>query len=111
MERFVEVLGTLYSIESSNKVDDTNLENLDGYCDSSIKKIVIDTFKNYEGHPSALENLDDYEKTVIRHELIHAFLFESGLSSNSWAKDEEIVDWIALQFPKMMKAFAQCNAI
>ena len=111
MEMFVDVLGTLYSIEHSNKVDDVSLENFDGYCDSSIKKIIIDTFKNYEGQPNALENLNEYEKQVIRHELVHAFLFESGLSSNSWAKDEEIVDWIALQFPKLLKAFKQCGAI
>ena len=37
-------------------------------------------------------------KKVIRHELVHAFLFESGLSVNSWADNEEIVDWIAIQF-------------
>lgn len=107
----VGVLGTMYSIEQSNKVDDISLDHMDGYCDTSTKTIVIDTFKNYEGQPDSLGNLDEYEKKVIRHELIHAFLFESGLSNNSWAKDEEIVDWIACQFPKMLKAFEQCDAI
>lgn len=97
-----DVLGTAYSIEYSNKVDDTNLENMDGYCDTTCKRIVIDTFKDF---PGSKQNLEDYEKQVIRHELIHAFLFESGLDNSSWAKDEEIVDWIAIQFPKMLKAF------
>ena len=107
----VNVLGTKYTIKKSNKVEDLGLEHADGYCDHSTKTIVIDTFKNYEGLPDALGNFNEYEKRVIRHELVHAFLFESGLGVNSWAKDEEIVDWIANQFPKLQDAFAQCNAI
>ena len=104
----VNVLGTEYTIKESNKVEDLNLENSDGYCDHSTKTIVIDTFKN---SPGSLEDLESYKKLVTRHELVHAFLFESGLNGCSWAKDEEIVDWIACQFPKLQEAFAQCNAI
>ena len=105
---FIDVLGTAYSIKQSDKVDDANLENCDGYCDRSIKSIVIDTFNDC---PGSMRNLDGYRKEVIRHELVHAFLFESGLSGNSWAKDEEIVDWIACQFPKLLKAFEDADAI
>ena len=104
----VNVLGTKYTIKESNELADTNLKNNDGYCDHSIKTIVIDTFRV---SPGSLEDLETYKKQVIRHELIHAFLFESGLDGCSWAKDEEIVDWIACQFPKLQHAFAQCNAI
>ena len=107
----VDVLGVNYTVKQSDKVKDLSLENCDGYCDHTTKTIVIDTFKNYQGQPSALENLDDYEKKVIRNELVHAFLFESGLGGCSWAKDEEIVDWIAAQFPKMMKAFESINSL
>ena len=107
----VNVLGVDYTIKKSNRVEDLGLEHADGYCDHSTKTIVIDTFKNYEGLPDALGNFSEYEKKVLRHELVHAFLFESGLSANSWAKDEEIVDWIACQFPKLQSTFAQCNAI
>ena len=107
----VKVLGTEYTIKKSNRVEDLGLDHADGYCDHSTKTIVIDTFKNYEGLPDSLGSFDEHEKKVIRHELVHAFLFESGLSANSWAKDEEIVDWIAHQFPKLKDAFAQCNAI
>ena len=43
------------------------------------------------------EEKDNYTKSCLRHEIAHAFLHESGLSSNSeWAMNEEIVDWIAL---------------
>lgn len=104
----VNVLGTKYTIKESNRIEDQTLENNDGYCDHSIKTIVIDTFKD---SPGSLGDLDSYKKQVIRHELIHAFLFESGLGTSSWAKDEEIVDWIASQFPKLLNAFAECKAI
>jgi hypothetical protein len=104
----VDVLGTQYNIIESDRVKDENLENGDGYCDHSVKSIVIDTFKS---SPGSLEDLDTYRKQVIRHELVHAFLFESGLANCSWANNEEIVDWIAFQFPKMQQVFEQCNAI
>lgn len=104
----VNVLGMEYTIKESNKVADATLESCDGYCDTSTKTIVIDTFQH---SPDSLEDLEAYKKKVTRHELVHAFLYESGLSCNSWAKDEEIVDWIALQFPKLLKAFEQCEAL
>jgi hypothetical protein len=103
----VNVLGTEYLIIKSNPLSDPKLNNNDGYCDHTTKTIVIDTFQETE---TSLGDLDDYEKQVIRHELIHAFLYESGLDGCSWAKNEEIVDWIAVQFPKLQNAFGQCNA-
>ena len=104
----VNVLGIKYTIKESNKVDDLNLENNDGYCDTSTKIIVIDTFKD---SPGSLEDLEQYRKQVIRHELIHAFLYESGLDGNSWARNEEIVDWVALQFPKLLEVFQNTDLI
>ena len=104
----VGVLGTTYTIKESNEIADTKLKDNDGYCDHSTKTIVIDTFQD---SPMSMGDLESYKKQVIRHELVHAFLFESGLDSCSWAKDEEIVDWIACQFPKLQNAFAQSNAI
>ena len=104
----IKVLGVDYEIIESNREDDNNLEDVDGYCDFSVKKIVIDTFKN---RPGSMEDLTEYKKQVIRHELTHAFLHESGLDANSWAGNEEIVDWIAIQFLKMVEAFGKVDAL
>lgn len=104
----IKVLGVDYEIIESNREDDNNLEDADGYCDFSVKKIVIDTFKN---RPGSMEDMTEYKKQVIRHELIHAFLHESGLDANSWAGNEEIVDWIAIQFLKMAEAFGKVDAL
>lgn len=104
----VDVLGTPYKIIESNREEDNGLETADGYCDFSTQKIVIDTFKN---RPGSMEDLTEYKKQVIRHELTHAFLYESGLNANSWASNEEIVDWIAIQFLKMAEAFGKVDAL
>ena len=104
----VDVLGTTYSIEESDKSKDRDLEDSDGYCDFISKSIVINTFKE---EPGNVKDLDNYRKKVLRHELIHAFLYESGLDACSWGIKEEIVDWIALQFPKMMKIFEESKCL
>jgi hypothetical protein len=49
---------------------------------------------------------------TLRHEIIHCFLHESGVwgsssGADSWAMNEEMVDWIAMQFPKILKVFKQ----
>ena len=58
--------------------------------------------------------LDVLYKKTLRHELVHAFLYESGLFNNTnsdWAKNEEVVDWIAIQFEKMLKVFIELQCI
>ena len=104
----VNVLGTDYSIEESDKLNDLNLEGCGGYCDYTVKKIVVDTFIET---PNSVQDLTEFRKQVIRHELVHAFLNESGLNCESWGRNEEIVDWIAYQFPKMLKAFKETDSI
>ena len=49
----------------------------------------------------------------MRHEIVHAFLNESGLSDSSnqynggWAKNEEMVDWLAIQWHKIDEVYKQ----
>ena len=50
-------------------------------------------------------------------EVCFAFFNESGLASSSfgiegpWAKNEEMVDWIALQGPKIYKVWEEAGAL
>lgn len=104
----VNILGTEYQLVISDSVTDKNLKNADGYCDHSVKKCVIDTL---EPELDSLEDLQMRKRHVIRHELIHAFLFESGLGADSWAANEEIVDWMAAQIPKMVAVFREVDAL
>jgi len=104
----VNVLGTPYTIKESTAAEDPKLEQCDGYCDNTIKLCVVEVPR-----PDVLNNADlaTCKKVVLRHELIHAFLSESGLRGSSWATDKEVVDWIAAQFPKLAKAFEEAGAV
>lgn len=102
MEDFkVNILGSDWGVLFRNEEEDKKLENCDGYCDHTIRKIVVD---NWEKNDYTLENIKKHINDTFRHEAVHAFLNESGLMHCSWARNEETVDWIALQMPKMVKA-------
>lgn len=101
----VTVLGTEYQIIRNATVSEYPIleSQADGFCDFSTKKIVISEMKPDD---YSMKNLEIYEEKVIRHELVHAFMYESGLDVNSeWGRDETLIDWIAIQFPKMAKLF------
>lgn len=106
----LNILGTEYEIIRNASIEEyPKLKNCDGYTDQSIKQIVIPEFVKDD---MSEEDLEYYTKKVIRHEIIHAFMYESGLDSNSeYAKNEELIDWIAMQFTKMLEVFIQVGAI
>lgn len=105
----VDVLGTKYSIYYKSPSEDKSLKECDGYCDKSAKKIVVTT-ENID-----LEDFQQYQKQCLRHEIVHAFMFESGLGADWEHKpighEETTVDWIAFQFPKLLKAFEKVGAL
>lgn len=107
----VNILGTEYTIIECGIEDDKNLKDMDGYCDKTTKKIVVST-------PTPDSDLGDwkvYRNKIMRHEIIHAFLFESGLHENfehkQWGHEETFIDWVAVQFPKMFKAFEEAGCL
>ena len=106
----INVLGTQYSLVESSEQETPRLAGIDGFCDTSTKECVVDRLEG-DGQ-NAKANLPEYKKCVARHELIHAFLFESGLDTcRSWARNEEMVDWLAIQFPKLLEAFKAADAL
>lgn len=116
----IDVLGTKYTVKRVNNGQDDYMEKMHfgGYCDSVDKQIVILNLKScpdWEKEPE--ERIRTVEKTTMRHELIHAFLNESGLQHNAfapegaWARNEEMVDWFALQMPKLLKAFKEADCL
>lgn len=108
----VNILGTEYSIELLTKTQDEYLKQVDGYCDKTSKRIVVRVQdENDKKDVSVIDNYDVYLRTMLRHEIIHAFLFESGLHNNfshpAWGHDETMIDWIAVQFPKIQEVMEQ----
>lgn len=109
----VYILGTQYNIKLIPEADDPILKIFEGYTDQTAKKIVV---KLIEKKSDSVQNLADYVKNIMRHELIHAFLFESGLGScaneiDCWSQNEKMVDWFAYQSPKIFKLFQQLNCL
>lgn len=108
----VNVLGTEYAIDILPRSEDKALADMDGYCDDSVKRLVIAGAAADDTRPDQKRDLEAVKKKVLRHEITHAFLCESGLAENSyWAQNEELVDWIAIQGPKLIKAWQEAGAL
>jgi len=105
----VNILGTEYTIQT-DVVDDKYLQDLSGYTDFTTKQIKIADISVDTGYEWS--DLEEYKKNVIRHEINHAFMYESGLDIHSdWGRNEQLIDWLAIQIPKIMKIYTEINAI
>lgn len=116
----VNILGTEYNVKIK-KYDEDEIfakDSVDGYCDIYEKEIVIcemSTYPTFENEP--VSSLNKLMKEILRHEIVHVFLYESGLWDSSakfdgpYAKNEELVDWFALQGTKIYKAWESVGAI
>ena len=116
----VRILGTKYKIETHKISEDRTLMDNQwaGYCGEDSKLIVIADMSEKKFFPDRDEKeLESYRKQVLRHEIVHAFLNESGLSSSTnvpgsgWAKNEEMIDWLAIQSPKIYKVFREVGCL
>ena len=108
----VNILGTEYTILFDIPMEDMP-SDADGCMDCSTKTIKI---AKLETTKESLQNMEAYKKKILRHEIIHAFFYESGLwncsgSSEEWAMDETITDWIAIQSPKLFEAFKAADCL
>ena len=120
MQKKINILGTEYEISTHKISEDVFLKknNFAGYCSEYTKEIVIADMTEEKFFPDMTDlEIEEYRKSVLRHEIVHAFLNESGLSvaangtEGSWAKNEEMVDWIAIQSPKIFKVYTELNII
>lgn len=112
----VNILGSEWEIKIGNVIDYPALsEGIDGFADSSTRTIVVDDMKKSQGDIFSKGNIEEYQKNCIRHEIIHAFMEESGLSGNFEHKqigiEETTVDWFAIQSPKIFKVFKELDLI
>lgn len=116
----VNILGTEYTIEKKEYKDEPAFEKrgIDGYCDGRLRKIV---HCDMVTHPIMKDEPEEFckecEKQTLRHEIIHGFFNESGLMESSaqytggWSQNEEMVDWFAIQSPKIFKVFQELDIL
>jgi hypothetical protein len=120
MMNTINILGTPYTILVKKYAEDEAFERrgIDGYCNGLAKQIVVcdmTTYKGWEHEPS--EDVEISQKQTVRHEIVHAFFYESGLADSSctvngpWATNEEMVDWFSWQGPKIYAAWKEAEAL
>lgn len=116
----ISILGTEYTVTVKKYDEDEafSRQSIGGYCDSYTKQIVVCDISTYNGWEHELpETIAAAQKETTRHEIVHAFLSESGLEDSSinldkaWSKNEEMVDWFALQGPKIYRAWQEAGAV
>lgn len=103
----VNVLGTDYEIKSNEDIYKTLMESQNtGECDMYAKVISISPQEYIIN-----DIREDVRKSVynicMRHEILHAFFHEAGV--DKYSADETLVDFIAMQFPKMKELFEEVD--
>lgn len=113
----VDILGTKYSVEFVDIASDEKLEEMEAYTDFYYKNIIVGRTeqREYFKNESAVK-IKKIQNKILRHEIIHAFLYESGLDCNSnksysWAENEEMVDWFAIQSPKIFEVYSKLDIL
>ena len=106
----IDVLGVEYEIltMSEDKFPKLKTLNANGLAELYDKKLIINE-RSCKPTEETYDNLEAYARKVIRHEIVHAFFHESGLMD--YSNDEMLVDWMALQLPKVLKAFKEADCL
>ena len=110
----INILGTEWNIHIVKEFPEhlkEHEETATGLCNSFDKDIFVKDMSDCD-----CKDKEQLIKNVLRHEVLHAFLFESGLSENAgfsgcWATNEEMVDWFAIQSPKIFKVYLELGII
>jgi hypothetical protein len=112
----VMVLGQKYTIDIKSEKDDPELKSRYGYIFYSARQIVIQNLIEAWTKDPIKYSIAKMRE-ACRHEIIHAFLYESGLHDSSarisdgWATNEEMVDWFAIQSPKIYQAMKEAKCL
>lgn len=96
-ENYLSILGVTYTVKFL-KDKDFPKAGYDGLCNSVSKTILIRLKKD-----KTLQN------EVLRHEIIHAFFHESGLTN--YENDEVLVEWVAMQFLKIKEVIDKSEVL
>ena len=109
----VQILGSEWNVEICPRDADEKLSDMDGYTDWTRKLIVVCDVKPDR---DSVGDMDAYKRKVLRHEIVHAFLFACGLGENAcavdaWATNEEMIDWFAFHGEAIHAAWMDACAI
>lgn len=105
----MKILGETYKFIYVEDIEDNRVPAVSGFTDWTTKTIAVEKTVSDAG---SYGDLKEFDKSISRHEIIHAFLDESGLmNSSEWARNEEMVDWFALQWYKIAEVIKKAEKI
>ena len=113
----VNVMGQEYQIVKASRDQYKQRNIADGWCDAYGKKIYYVDPNTDPEHDSVATSPEELVNHILQHEIVHAFLIESGLAisslvtSGAWAMNEEMVDWIAWNGEKLHKAWKEAGLV
>ena len=104
-KREITILGELWTVKICKQSEDQYLRTCDGYTDKTLRTICI-LAEDRDLTGETVSDFKAYMNKVLRHEVIHAFLFESGLDGYACEETETghpemLIDWFAIQYPKI----------
>lgn len=104
----INILGTPYEliVDRSGYLEKNNADGVDR---NYSKTILVRDLDDYLDSEATTEEKEARRKETIRHEIIHAFFSESGLKG--YYNDELLVEWLAVQFPKMLDVFIETRSL
>lgn len=107
MEKTVMILGSKWTVRYVEMKD----ADIDGETDYTSRTIRIRS-DNWYG----LGDFTWLRDKQLRHEIIHAFMAESGLQGNfehyqKYGHEETTVDWFAIQFPKILEVYKELGCV
>lgn len=102
----VNILGTEYEIVIDESLDKTEF---DGLHNAYSKKISVRSVEDMLADETDIWQKEKRFQEVMRHEVMHAFFAESGLTD--YCLNEQLVDWFAIQSPKIFKVFKELNVL
>lgn len=104
--RTVNILGMEYTIEDDEGLIKTQA---DGLHEEYAKRISMRKAEDMltDNDNEQLKKLRYNE--VARHEIMHAFFIESGLED--YCANEQLINWFAIQSPKIFKVFQELDIL
>ena len=114
----VSILGTEYTIKIVEPTEEMKENGYVGICSSNDSSIMLVDFSKVDDFKHCTEKeISNATAETLRHEIVHAFFNESGLKDSAnafegpWVKNEELIDWLAIQGPKIMRAWKEAGCL
>jgi len=113
----ISVMGSEFKIIYTTEEEDPTIKGKSGVCYSLLQKIKIDQYIYLDDADGSVAEAEKASKllsllAILRHEIIHAFFFQSGLDSQcSFAVDEVLIDWLSLKLPEIVEVMNQNHLV